>query len=185
MIWESAPWKDGLLKDAEILERWARKASRPNRQGMIFEKKIFLAAYSIRKLIESEKICTTLQRKSLRVESFGRTNSYLTPRNWDNIDTHYEIENPMSQKLTVNALINQIIHSHIFLLNSDESGVITGFFVSSSQQNNVLRRVELSRFLALMREIGSDHPTHSTQWLEGGVWKHEQSCPNHPSPKIN
>ena len=75
MIWESAPWKNGLLKDASLLERWAGKTLRANQRDLIFEKKVFLAAYAIRKIFETEKVCTALHERTVPCFSYPRTDS--------------------------------------------------------------------------------------------------------------
>jgi hypothetical protein len=71
MIWESWYWKDGLIKDAEILNRWARKKP-STRQYVLFEKKIFLSAYVIRKLIESEKLGSDFPMWNLSIEKYPK-----------------------------------------------------------------------------------------------------------------
>lgn len=62
VIWESGPWKEALLKDADLLDRWASRRDRAVQRDVIFEKKIFLAAYSMRRLIEAEKLCSSFEK---------------------------------------------------------------------------------------------------------------------------
>lgn len=43
MIWESFYWKSDLIKDADILKRWAVKKT-SIKQEVLFEKKIMISA---------------------------------------------------------------------------------------------------------------------------------------------
>ncbi len=56
MIYESYPWKRDLLRDADIIERWAAKKTDSEYRSMLLEKKVFLSAFVIRKLIEDYKV---------------------------------------------------------------------------------------------------------------------------------
>ena len=183
MIWASASWKDGLLKDADILERWATKTSRPTQQEVIFEKKIFLTAYAMRKLLEANKICTILHYKPMKFETYDRTNSVMTPLNWDKVEKHYNMETSKSARRDIWWMFDNIIHSHIFLLTINKNGWIDGFLITSdNNKDRYLMKVELSRFLQIMREIGSDYP-FDVKWVKkNGKQICQSSCPNHPEP---
>ena len=56
MIWESYPWKNQLIADAAIIKRWASKTQHTQRRSMLIERKVFLAAYIIRKLDDDYKL---------------------------------------------------------------------------------------------------------------------------------
>jgi hypothetical protein len=66
MIWESGPWKDVLLADAGLLERWAVKTKVTSRRSLLIERKVFLAAYTIRKHWEAQKLSTSFRDLSFR-----------------------------------------------------------------------------------------------------------------------
>ncbi|WP_139189046.1 hypothetical protein [Thalassobaculum litoreum] len=185
MIWDSAPWKDGLLKDADILQRWAMQSSRPSQQGVIFEKKIFLSAYAMRKLLEARKICTALHRKPIVFSVYERKESFITPLNWDKIEIHYELDFPKQSSRTIWWLFDQIIHSHIFLLDIDNQNYIDGFFISSDKEKEKsLNKIDLTSFLEIMREIGTDYPSNGRHWVdENGKWQQIDTCPKHPFNK--
>ncbi|WP_143266844.1 hypothetical protein [Azospirillum oryzae] len=160
MIWESGPWKDELLKDAEMLNRWSANKKRIAKRELIFEKKLFLSAYVIRKLFEAEKVCTEVPEKVILCETYSRTSSVMTPLNWHRIDEHFELQRSSIASLSYKALVNQIVHSHIFMLQVDEEDVVNGFLVSSKQgKQQRLFGVSLSSFIELMREIGTDDPS--------------------------
>jgi len=55
MIHESRPWRALLAKDAEIIDRWTAKQKWTGHRSVLLERKIFQAAYSMRKLAEAKK----------------------------------------------------------------------------------------------------------------------------------
>ncbi len=97
MIWESYPWKEVLLKDADIIERWCQRHL--TQRGMaLIERKIFVSAYAIRKLFEAEKLTTNLDGQSLRCSRIERTKSHITGARHDayNLDEHYDFSKSSS-----------------------------------------------------------------------------------------
>jgi len=182
MIWESAPWKDGLLKDANLLERWASKTSKPAQRHLIFEKKVFLAAYAVRKLFEADKVCTVLHERPVPCFSYPRTDSDLTHLNWDRLEEHFNWDAGASACLSATALVNQIIHSLVFMLRVDEGDHVDGFLVTSRQGKlRLLFSVGLQDFLELMREVGHDFPCLIVGARDAdGQWRSISTCSTHP-----
>lgn len=182
MIWESWPWRKGLLRDADLLERWAARASRAAQREVIFEQKVFLAAYAVRKLFEADKVCTALHERSVLCFSYPRTESDLTALNWHRLEEHFDWSAGMPARLSATALVNQIVHSLIFMLRVDEGDHVDGFLVSSHQgKRRQLFSVGLSAFLELMREVGHDSPTQSVGTRDAdGQWRSINTCPTHP-----
>jgi hypothetical protein len=178
MIWESAPWKDGLLKDASLLERWASKTSKPTQRHLIFEKKVFLAAYAVRKLFEADKVCAVLHERPVPCFSYPRTDSDLTELNWDRLEEHFNWDAGAPTHLSATALMNQIIHSFIFMLRVDESDHVDGFLVVSRQgKRRLLFSVGLQDFLELMREVGHDFPSQMERARDVEVqWRSISTC---------
>jgi len=69
MISESAPWKDHLALDANLIERWAAKPRSTARRSYIIEQKVFLTAYAMRKLLEGEKLSNSLENSAFHARS--------------------------------------------------------------------------------------------------------------------
>jgi hypothetical protein len=183
MIWESGPWKAGLLNDARLLERWASKKNRPTQRGVIFEKKVFLAAYAIRRLFEAEKVCTVLKKKPIPCLRFPRTTTLADFLNWHRLDEHFDLAKPAPSILGVTALVNQIIHSFIFTLEVNEDDCVTRFFVASDRERTKnLFSIALCDFISLMREIGDDRPSTATFVRDPvtGQFHATNTCPIHP-----
>jgi hypothetical protein len=81
MIWESGPWKDALLADADLLDRWANKPKATERRSLLIERKIFLAAYSIRKLLEALKLSSNFSDRSFRCFTYPAISNRITHMN--------------------------------------------------------------------------------------------------------
>ena len=173
MIWDSSPWKDELLRDADILQRWAQKSGFSNRQGFLMEKKVFIAAYAIRKLFEAEKLRTTLKHTSILCDEYAsRDSTGMGPHNNHRLDSFYDIENPNRVSVNVRVLADQIIHSYVFMLSGDEDKV-DGFFVASEHERHKrLLRVPIDSFCDFMRQVGNDSVVESRMIRNGktGEW---------------
>ncbi len=182
MIWESAPWKNGLLKDASLLERWAGKTSRASQRDLIFERKVFLSAYAIRKLFEAEKVCTALHERTVPCFSYPRIDSNMTVLNWHRLEEHFQWDAERAVRLSATALVNQLVHSLIFMLRVDEQDHVDGFLVLSHQgKKRHLFSVGLLDFLELMREVGRDYPCHTVSVRDDDwQWRTINTCPTHP-----
>lgn len=159
MIWESGPWKDGLLRDADQLGRWAVRKSRIAQRDTLIEKKIFMAAYAIRKLFEANKVSAIIENGSVPCSTFRRLETTVTPWNWHRLDELFDIHAPKRISLSATALINQLIHSYIFMLNVDEAERVEGFYVTSGHaKKQKLFSVNMGDFCHLMRAVGENYP---------------------------
>ena len=162
MIHESSPWKKTLFQDAELLERWAAKPCSP-RRSFILERKVFLAAYSLRKLRENIKISNaTLDLEvSVKISPPIQT-GFSNMHNW--FDKYFDLQNPISCQMPWYRILNILIHSATFVEVIDNEDRITGFMVTSDRElKRGLIHVDLAAFIDLMRTAAQDYPTHIQQ----------------------
>jgi hypothetical protein len=158
MIWESFYWRKDLLRDARLIVRWAKRPP-SERQGILLEKKIMLAAYSMRKLFEAKKLSTRLEEDVLECKSFPRTGKRMTIINWHKIDQLFNLEKSMVKQIRVMNLLNKIIHSYTFIIEIDEKHRSRGFYLASDRSRaSELLYVRLVHFVKLMRRVGNDSP---------------------------
>ncbi|OLP61202.1 hypothetical protein BJF93_20630 [Xaviernesmea oryzae] len=162
MIAESAPWKDHLLKDADLIERWAEKAHPSERGSILLERKVFVSAFAMRKLIECEKVSSDIAGRSVRAEKFdllpGRTLTWWKRHSfWDAFDMNA----PTTCSLGVGDLLDIIVHSKVFseCVYGEHDLRVSGFFVTSDRKDSHLWLVPLKAFTGLMRLIGNDYPS--------------------------
>ena len=172
MIHEGAPWKAALLRDAELLTRWAVKPW-TERRAFLIERKLFLAAYSLRKLADDHKLSTATLATQARVKLAPP----LKPRfsgmmHW--LDRYFDLDNPMARVVPWRRVVNMMIHSVTFAEVVDHEDRCVGFMVTSDQElRRGLVKVELADFLGLMRAAADDYPTavrqvwdeKSEQWI--------------------
>jgi hypothetical protein len=162
MICESGPWKDLLLNDATLLERWSAKASVTGRQSMLIERKVFLAAYTIRKLYEAQKLSTNFRDRSVRCWTYPAISDRITHHSVG-LDKLYDFGCAEQRVIAARDLIDLVIHSFVFSESLQEDLTVVGFLVTSDKKRyDRLWFVEMKAFIGLMREVGSDYPSSMT-----------------------
>lgn len=191
MIWESGPWKERLVSDADLLERWARKKSVTERRSFLLEQKIFISAYAIRKLIESQKLSSSFSDRSEQCRKFEAVSDQITTQNHHKLDELYDLGDPIPATVSVKRLINMIIHSFVFAEALHEDMTIEGFYVTSDQEKyEALWLVDIGRFVDLMRQVGMDYPSvgyrvfdvDKNDWF---VWNGHGEAPPHIKSHID
>lgn len=158
MIHESAPWKAALLKDAALLSRWAIKPP-TDRRAFLIERKLFLAAYSLRKLADDHKLSSATLTAQARVKLARPLKSRFSGiRHWP--DRYFDLENSLACVMTWRRVVNMMIHSATFVQVVDDEDRCVGFMVTSDQElRRGLVQVELTDFLGLMRAAANDYPS--------------------------
>lgn len=172
MIYESHPWKAELLKDAEIIQRWAAKTEVSVRRETLLEKKVFISAYAMRKLMEAKKLTTRVDSFSLKVTTYPRTQSKISRLNDHRLDEHFNFDSGRKTTIGVRQLLNEIIHSRLFSFFEDETGRLEAFFVCSDQ--NIDKKglvVAFPNYAKLMTTVGKDHVALWHYWVGAdGEW---------------
>ncbi|QQR89548.1 MAG: hypothetical protein IPJ88_15330 [Myxococcales bacterium] len=134
MIWKSHPWKKSL----ERLAKDFRKRQLQRRWGEAslakVEQNFFIAAFSIRKLSEGQKLSDEIEAMSLPIVSFKPTARNADLLNWHKLDMLYYLDAPKSARLGLRAFCNQAIHSFIFVPKCDPC--LSGFYFSSDQSRH-------------------------------------------------
>ena len=173
MIHESAPWRDHLAKDADRIDRWAAKPSATERRSFLIERKVFLAAYAMRKLFEARKLSSSTENKNIPGQcfpAFDRTK--ITSWNAYKFEKLYDLSKPVKKTLNIRVLIDIIVHSLLFCESIDQDEKLTGFLITSERKRDVLWLIDLSVFTSLMRFIAKDRPAqiHRTRVGNAETW---------------
>ncbi|NBB42340.1 hypothetical protein [Sphingobium yanoikuyae] len=162
MIYESWPWRRDLLNDAAVLERWLFKPV-SERRSVIIEKKMFMGAFAMRKLLESGKLSTATEARGVEIDQFPSMKKVLKHQRWE-IHNHYDLQAGSKTTLPVRQLMNQMIHSFIFQeMNDDDVGSTSIVFTSDKTKDKRLMLIRVCAFVDLMRFIAMDNPT-ATIW---------------------
>jgi hypothetical protein len=161
MIWESYPWKSQLVADAEIIRRWASKTQVTDRRSTLIERKVFLAAYAIRKLYESFKLSTAFRERSLPCLTYPAKSGSITPLNVHKVVELYDFDRPKTEAVSARHLMDIIVHSLVFSEMLGDDLTVEGFLVTSDRRRNCLWQIETGLFVNLMRDVGNDYPPTS------------------------
>jgi len=160
MIHESGPWKAQLLRDATLLERWAREPEPSETRSFRIERRVFLAAYAMRKLDEGLKLSTALLGKPIQVQRFDSTRPGYAAHTSYGFDRYFDLKHPRSAELPRRDLLNMLIHSLAYIEVVGDAGTYDGFMVTSDRERErALFEVDLAAYTKLMREAGRDYPS--------------------------
>lgn len=157
MIYESAPWRQDLLRDADVLSRWLTKPP-SGKRSVIIEKKVFTGAYIMRRLLQSDKLSSSTETRNVRLDRFPSIKPMQKHDRWD-IHLHYDFPAGAQTALTIPRLLDLIIHSFIFQeWNDDVSGETKVVFTSDTKKDVFLWLISLPAFVDIMRFIANDVP---------------------------
>ncbi|WBT06484.1 hypothetical protein PFY01_02050 [Brevundimonas vesicularis] len=158
MIFESSPWKASLIRDAGLISRWAIKPPSARRSFLI-EKKLFLSAYSLRKLSDDHKLSSATLSAAVSVKiAPALKKGFSKIRHWP--DRYFDMENTVSSTMAWRRVLNLLIHSTVFLEDLGDDGHYGGFWVTSDQeQRRGLIRVDLADIVTLISRAAGDYPS--------------------------
>src|SRR5687767_9457833 len=110
MIWESSYWKNELINDIRVIERWSLKPP-SGRREFILEKKIFVSAFAVRRLMESYKLTDAVRAHTIRCSTFPAIKEAPIDAMWRHPDKHYDFNLGRSSSLGLGEIAKLIIHS--------------------------------------------------------------------------
>ncbi|CDX21974.1 hypothetical protein MPLB_2110021 [Mesorhizobium sp. ORS 3324] len=167
MILDSIPWKDGLLRDATALRDWAGKR-RSAKRSFAIEETVFVGAFKIRRLIESEKISSTLASSSVSADFYPCKKKGINQHTKYDIEDHYDFSAAVDVRISIKDMANTIIHSFVFAetvefarkrSRRENPSRVTGFiFNSDRSRDKGLWYVSLDEYIAVLNAIGNDNP---------------------------
>lgn len=158
MIDDSVPWKEDLLKLATRLEVKATQKRWVERSAYLVERDLMIGGFSIRKLVESNKISNEVERMRWGVARHLPQGPVPDAMNrwsyWDSFD----LARSTQTSLKTLDLCNAIVHSFVFGFNADETtGLWDGIFVTSDwKRRDCLYFVPVPTLLALFCAVGND-----------------------------
>lgn len=159
MIWESEYWKKPLLQLANKLFRWSNPREWTERELVDIEKDIFVAFYSIRKLMDAKKLSDSTEEMPINVNIYPNMGRDVTLLNWHDIDELYNLEAKHTTHRDLRFICNQIIHSYVFVPDINEAGVIEKIlFCSDRERNERLYGIQMNELINIFRVVGKDYP---------------------------
>jgi hypothetical protein len=160
MIWESSDWKEDLLKTALKLSKRTHQKRWTERSFFLFEKEIFFAFYSIRKLMEAKKLSNCVVEAEIQLQAFKSMGLPVTRLNQHKIDQLYDLENPSSESIKLKDVCNQFIHSYIFVPCFGEFDELNGIiFCSDYSRKHKVFKIAIADLIEVLKMVGSDYPS--------------------------
>lgn len=137
MIWESWYWRYDLKKFAASLRKRRKQKRWPDAALARCEQTIMVGFFYVRKLIESKNLSRDFAHRNVRITAYpskGRHVHWLNYRK--NLDKLFDMDSPRQRSLKLEDVANQLIHSYIFYLITNESGPLEGIVVASDYLRN-------------------------------------------------
>jgi hypothetical protein len=158
MAFESYYWKKDLKRDISYIQKKidikvsGLEGDKFDEHFSKIEIKLFLMAFSVRKLLESQRLPDSAKNLKLKCIKYSR-NSRIQSLSFD-YEKMYDFDRPVKTNLTLVSLLNQFIHAHVFQVISNRNGHIRYVFVTSDREKGkFLYFLEIKDFLAYIMRI--------------------------------
>jgi hypothetical protein len=163
VIWESRFWKDDLLKAAKSIRGRMQQRRWPDVSSARCEQTIMIAFYSIRKLIEAQKLSDSILSTGVPVTIYPKKmRAKVHYYNRYDIDRCFNLNRGESQTKSLAFVCNQVVHSYVFCLLTNEAGNLEAITVCSDRdRKNSLIRVDANVIAELLERVGSCYPHRS------------------------
>ena len=159
VIDDSIPWKEDLLRVADVLERRTRQRRWTERTSFLVERDVMNGAYAVRKLNEARKISDELAAETVACRRHTLTGRPVDIWNRHAFYEHYDMEHPESVALALAGFCNQVIHSCVWMLSATEDPPhqFDGIYVSSDRaRKRHVYFMPADSLISVFRSVGSD-----------------------------
>jgi hypothetical protein len=137
MIWESWYWRTDLQKFAASLRKRAKQKRWPDAALARCEQTIMVGFFYVRKLIESRKLSRDFADRQIPATSYPAKGKHIYLMNVHrDLDELFDMDAPTKVNLKIEDLANQLIHSYIFYLSTEQGGPLRGILVASDRIRN-------------------------------------------------
>jgi len=174
MIWESEPWKRALRSDLKRLDRLRCHGGSESKLAAI-ERIMFTAGFSIRRLMEANKLTDRISKSQIKAERFPFSgNNTPDHLNWHHLDRFFDLENVEEGTLSLRRFCNMFVHSFIFVIDNDEeSSNMVGIFITTDlEKDKYLYRIEYSDIQNIILAASKDSVVRTEAKRQAdGQWK--------------
>lgn len=170
MIWDSHPWKVELGRLGRSLQRRRTQKRWGEASLAKFEREIFLMAFIIRRLLESNKLSDELESTSISALSYPQHGRVVDFLNWHRLDDLYDLKEGKPLRLSLSKLCNEIMHSFVFLPSFDDAtGSLAGVYVASDRDKDKrVLKIELTQLVETARRVVSDEIVYA-EWARAAI----------------
>lgn len=173
MILNPRAWRRSISRSLKILD-----APAPSRwtDEKIAELEIclFTSFFSIRKLIESQKVSWDLQQRKCPVMSYPPLEKGTDRKNWWPPDEYFDLSTGKRAQLSLNDICNQFVHSYVYWpILGKRRRLYEVFIASDRQRKTKLYRMRYSSLRAILQRVAEDEPSIvvSERAANGGDWR--------------
>lgn len=163
MVYESCYWKDDLRTYATELKGVSTCTTHEDVYRYYrLEKALLLSAFTVRLLLDSNKLSDNLESRNLKVDFYSAkkdARKNISPLNKRFIDERYfDFVKATSSSISLRQLTNQLIHSAVVIMFSlDNANRVLGFFVVSDKDyEKRLCYCSLKDWLSTVEAIADD-----------------------------
>lgn len=155
---ESRFWKRDLLKFAKYLKELKEIKRWTEGTQVLFEKKVIINFFIIRKLIETNKISDSLQKKKYKLSVFPKSGQKLTTINYMWIHEQYNLNKTEIKSKGVKFICNQLIHSLTIFAQTENDIWDRVIMTSDFKKNDWLYVLEVETIIEIMNDFGNNYP---------------------------
>ncbi len=172
MAFESYYWRKNIRRDISEIRKIMLidlNSLEGEKIDEIFSKveiKIFMMAFSIRKLLETRKLPDSVLDVSIKATKFKR-NAERAGWFFD-FNKLFDFTKPTKEDLKLKFFLNQIIHSYVFQASSTQKGNLSYlYFTSDNKKNEWLYYIRLETLLKFIEKISEQNVTRTqTEYVE-------------------
>lgn len=127
------------------------------RSFFVVEKEIFLGFYSIRKLIESQKVSDSIKNKTYQVHEFPNKKHGMSL--FDNPEKEFDFVKAKKSSISVIGMCNQFIHSYYFVPFFPDNTLIGFFICSDYKKKTGIYLISIFDIVEIYRLVGNNYPS--------------------------
>lgn len=154
MVFDSKYWKLELYKNAQILSKSIHLKRLKNESFVKIEKACMISSYIVRKLNEAKKIPPDYLNNEIDAIKYKKKCGSIDFMTWHNIHIKYDFRKRNKIRIKWSYLINQLIHSFVFIVGMGENNIdMFILFNSDNSQEKELNSITVLDFVKILLMI--------------------------------
>jgi hypothetical protein len=159
LISDSVPWKQECLKIAAKLAKRYNQKKWSERSLFTLEKEVFLGLFSLRKLMESNKVVDSIKNTTVELAIYPANDNPITLLNQHKFPVLYDLYAGQKEIISYWDICNQFIHSSIFAPFIPVGKSLVGFYIASDRaKKKKLYYIQLKVLVEMLESVGNNYP---------------------------
>ena len=168
---DSEIWKEKLEQDVAVLRKRLNQRRWSGKSITLFERELMLIFFSIRVLIEADKLTDRTSQKEYTLTMHPNKGRVIDDLSKYDIDKAFDIDSRIENKLTLKLQTQQFIHAYVICAYSSENGSVAGVLLCSDWgKRNYLIRLPIDLAIEIIEDVIADeiHEMHSVRDKKSG-----------------